>query len=103
MIDKITTLKNMLVQAPHDCFLWHALGLEYIKRGELIEAITSFKQVLAADKNYVGTYYHLARTYVLTEQINLAIETYEQGIQIAQQLNDKHALQELRMALEDME
>jgi Tfp pilus assembly protein PilF len=93
----------MLVQAPHDCFLWHALGLEYIKRGELIEAITSFKQVLAADKNYVGTYYHLARTYVLTEQINLAIETYEQGIQIAQQLNDKHALQELRMALEDME
>jgi len=103
LIDKITTLKNMLVQAPHDCFLWYALGLEHIKRGELIDAITSFKQVLAADKNYVGTYYHLAKTYALTEQINLAIETYEQGIQIAQQLNDKHALQELRMALEDME
>ena len=93
----------MLVQAPHDCFLWHALGLEYIKLGELLEAIASFKQVLSADKNYVGTYYHLAKAYVLTDQINLAIETYEQGIQIAQKLNEKHALQELRMALEDME
>ncbi len=93
----------MLVQAPHDCFLWHALGLEYIKLGELLEAIASFKQVLSADKNYVGTYYHLAKAYVLNDQINLAIETYEQGIQIAQKLNEKHALQELRMALEDME
>lgn len=101
-MDRVQKLEEMLLQSPHDCFLLHALGLEYVKNNELEKAILFFKQVLIQDEKYVGTYYHLAKTYEKQFEIEKAIETYSKGIIIARQLNDKHAASELQMALDDI-
>jgi tetratricopeptide (TPR) repeat protein len=76
--------------------------LEYLKTDEPVKALHAFLNVLASDGNYVGTYYHLARTYEKLGQQEDAVKTYEKGILIAKQMNDMHARNELQMALDDL-
>lgn len=99
---RIEKIHSMLEQQPNDCFLLHALGLEQLKEGELQLAEQSFQRVLAVNESYVGTYYHLAKTQEKLNQPQLAIATYEKGIYIAQQVKDRHAQNELQMALDDL-
>ena len=101
--NRIDKLEAMLFANPQDCFLLHALGLEYLKLENTLKAIDYFRKVLETDENYVGTYYHLAKTY---EKINLreeAITSYKKGIEIAMKMKDAHARNELAMALEELE
>jgi len=102
IMNRIEKLSEMLLQQPKDCFLLHALGLEWIKLGEIEKALKCFMNVILNDENYVGTYYHLAKTYEKLGQTEQAMVTYEKGIQIASKCNDKHAKNELQMALDDI-
>jgi Tfp pilus assembly protein PilF len=102
IMNRIEKLKEMLLQQPKDCFLHHALGLEWIKMGNLENALNCFLSVISNDENYVGTYYHLAKTYEKLGQVEQAVVIYEKGIQIATKCNDKHAKNELQMALDDI-
>lgn len=92
----------MLESSPDDCFLNHALGLEYLKFGKIEEAIQRFLNVLRADTNYVGTYYHLAKAYESIKEQDKAVEVYEKGINVANNLKDHHARNELQMALDEL-
>lgn len=98
-IDKLT---EWLTATPNDCFLMHALGLEYAKLEDIKSAIEWFKKVIATDANYVGTYYHLGKMYELQQQTSEAIAIYEKGIAVATLLKDNHARNELQMALDDL-
>jgi Tfp pilus assembly protein PilF len=60
-MERIEKIKEMLAANPSDSFLLHALGLEYIKIGELNLAKQSFERVLVSNLNYIGTYYNLAK------------------------------------------
>ena len=102
IMNRIEKLNEMLLQQPKDCFLHHALGLEWIKLSEMEKALNSFLNVISIDENYVGTYYHLAKTYEKLGQVEQAVVIYEKGIQIATKCNDKHAKNELQMALDDI-
>lgn len=102
IMNRIEKLNQMLLLQPTDCFLHHALGLEWIKLGEMEKALNSFLNVISNDENYVGTYYHLAKTYEKMGQTEQAIVMYEKGIKIAIKCNDKHAKNELQMALDDI-
>jgi Tfp pilus assembly protein PilF len=101
-MDRIAKLTEMLFESPSDCFLMHALGLEYQKIGAWDMAKLQFEKVLETNMNYIGTYYHLAKTYERLNLIDNAITTYESGIKIANELKDNHARNELQMALEDL-
>ncbi|MBP6455853.1 MAG: tetratricopeptide repeat protein [Chitinophagaceae bacterium] len=98
---RIEKLKYFLESSPNDCFLWHALGLEYLKIEQKTDAISCFEKVLQIDENYVGTYYHLAAAKI---QLNLqeAILIYKKGIEIATKLKDNHAKNELQMMLDEI-
>lgn len=101
-MDRVSKILNMLNESPEDCFLNHALGLEYLKIGKIEDAVVSFNKVLNTDINYVGTYYHLAKAYETLHEPNKAVEIYEKGIEIAKILKDNHARNELQMALEEL-
>lgn len=101
-MERIQKLNEMLEATPHDCFLLHALGLEYLKIGEPVKALHAFQKVVDSDEKYVGTYYHLARTYEKLNQQEEAVNTYEKGIEIAKLVNDMHARNELQMALDNL-
>jgi predicted Zn-dependent protease len=99
---RIEKIQEMLNGDPHDSFLNHALAMENIKEGEHQEAISILSALLLRDPGYVGSYYHLAKLYELTNQPALAEATYESGLQMAQKANDKHSFNELRSALDEL-
>jgi Tfp pilus assembly protein PilF len=101
-MDRISKLKEYLMATPADAFLQHALALEYIKAGNEPAARSLFEDILSRQPGYVGSYYHLAKLLERTGDTALAIEWYEKGMQQAKLAGDNHALNELRMAYEEI-
>lgn len=102
MTDRIAQLQAFLKETPNDCFLNHALALEYIKRGEDAAAKELFERNRSNDAGYVATYYHLGKLLERTGETQPAIDIYEQGMKVAKAANDMHAYNELQGAYEDL-
>jgi Tfp pilus assembly protein PilF len=101
-MDRLEKLKEYLSANPADSFLNHALALEYIKMGEMINARNVFEKLLERDPEYVGSYYHLAKLFESGGDRSKALEWYEKGMVAAQKSGDRHALGELRTAYDDL-
>ena len=102
MNERIEKLLQFLKASPDDCFLNHALALEYIKAGNDTDAKQLFEKNIATDVGYVATYYHLGK---LLERIGAqqdAINIYEKGMQQAKAAGDMHSYNELQGAHEDL-
>lgn len=102
MTDRIEKLLQFLNSSPKDCFLNHALALEYVKAGDEENARKFFEINLANDAGYVATYYHLGKLLERTGNTQDAIATYEQGMAQAKNAKDNHSYNELQGAYEDL-
>lgn len=101
-MDRIASIKEFLKQTPDDSFLKHALALEYIKLGNDAAARQQFEELLANEPGYVGSYYHLGKLLERAGAEQEAIAVYEKGMQMAKAENNRHAYNELQMALDDL-
>jgi Tfp pilus assembly protein PilF len=99
----ITLLESFLKQDPNDGFTRFALAMEYKKFGDINKSEEVYRDLLEHDPNYVGAYYHLGKLYEETGQLDLAIQTYKTGIEIANSVNDFHASSELQQALMELD
>ncbi len=95
MSNRLELLKTMLVKSPKDSFLLFAIAKEYEGLGDLNAALDFFLNLKKDDPNYVGLYYHLGKLYEKNEEIEKAFFTYKNGMQIAKEQGDQHALNEL--------
>ncbi len=102
MNDRIDKIKSFLTQSPDDCFLNHALALEYIKLGNEALARTHFEINLKNDPAYVATYYHLGKLLERIKEQDLAIKIYEEGMAQAKAVKDMHSYSELQGAYEEL-
>ena len=102
MTNRIEQLQSYLVQSPNDCFLNHALALEYVKLGDDARAQQYFEHNLTQDATYIATYYHLGKLLERAGQQAAAIAIYEQGMKAAKAANDGHSYNELQAAHEDL-
>jgi predicted Zn-dependent protease len=101
--DRLNQLLGMLEDDPKDSFLRYAVAKEY-ENGELNqEALEEYLTIKKNDPDYVGMYYHLAKLYEKLENVDLAIQTYTEGINVAKRLSDFHALSELNSAKMNLE
>jgi len=101
-MNNIEKLQEFLKINTEDSFLQHALALEYIKGGNDTKAELLFKEVLAREPGYTGSYYHLGK---LLERMHRPVEAatiYEKGMAECKKINDGHSLNELKAALEDL-
>jgi Tfp pilus assembly protein PilF len=101
-MERIEQIKEFLKKTPNDCFLKHALALEYIKLGDEETARNLFEEVLAFDPGYVGSYYHLAKLLERNGNDEKAVEWYLKGMQVAKEKGEQHAFNELRSAWEEL-
>ncbi|TAH08843.1 MAG: hypothetical protein EAZ13_02340 [Sphingobacteriia bacterium] len=101
-MDRIVRIKEMLVSNPTDCFLRHALALEYIKAGDDASARLLFNDILSQFPDYIGSYYHLAKLLERQGEVDLAIKWYEQGMAASKNAKDQHSYNELQGAYEDL-
>ena len=102
MTDRIEKLKNFLKQTPDDCFLNHALALEYVKAGDEPLARKHFEANLQNDPSYVATYYHLGKLLERCGDTESATKIYEQGMAEAKTAKDMHSYSELQGAYEEL-
>lgn len=98
-MNHIERLKEFLRESPNDCFLKHALALEYIKSGDEEKARILFEENLDYDKNYIATYYHLGSLLARANQPEAAAALYRQGMAVAKAAGDMHSFGELNSAL----
>ena len=102
MSERIEKLKAFLKSSPTDCFLNHALALEYIKLGQDGDARALFETNLQNDPGYIATYYHLGKLLERQGARQEAINIYETGMQAAKEAKDMHTYNELQGAYEDL-
>lgn len=77
---RINQLLNFLSATPQDSFVKFALALEYGKLGDEEKMLVYFKDILANDPGYSGTYYHLGKLYERRNELTAAEQLYREGL-----------------------
>ncbi len=102
MNERIAKIKTFLKATPNDCFLNHALALEYVKIGDEEQAKAHFEINLTNDPTYVATYYHLGKLLERVGDRAGAISIFEKGMIQAKAAKDMHSYSELQSVYEDL-
>jgi hypothetical protein len=102
MSERIKQLEQFIVDDPADPFNYYALALEHAKV-DGHKALPKFMYLITNHKDYLPTYYQLAKLYeTLGQKENSAI-IFREGIKIATLQKDLKTLRELRSALQELE
>jgi predicted Zn-dependent protease len=96
---RLEKLQDLLALDPSDSFTRYAIGLEFAKAEKYAEAIRTLEELRERDSSYVPTYYMLAGYYHHTGDDASAKLIYQEGISIARNTGDRHAMSELQSAL----
>lgn len=99
---RINQLKEMLEKQPKDVFLTYALGLEYVALNDDKNGRLTFENVIALQEDYLAVYFQLAQLNERIGEDELAIETYEKGMEVAKVQKDLKTFNELKSALEEL-
>ncbi|MEX0723000.1 MAG: hypothetical protein WD053_03945 [Gracilimonas sp.] len=103
MSSRISTLAKAVREHPEDSFYKFTLALEMLKIEEHQKARVLFEAIKKDDSGYVGVYYHLAKLYEQLKENKKALDTYKEGIEVAEKQNDQHTKSELSAALLNLE
>ncbi len=101
-MDRVKSLQKMLETSPDDLFLHYALAMEYLSAGEDVLAMEKLEVIKTMSPSYLALYYQLAKIYEKMGEAEKAIDTYEQGIEVAREQNETKTMNELRSALEEL-
>lgn len=92
----------MLKKNPDDVFLHYAIAMEHISVNAFSDAIEKLEWIKNQFSDYLPLYYQLAQLYSESGNTEKAIQTYEEGIILAEKLSEKKTASELRCALEEL-
>ncbi len=95
--DRVKQLENFLQEDPNDSFSKYALALEYLQFNNA-KTEQLFDDLLKNHPDYIGTYYHAAALQTELGNLEKAAYIYQTGISKATELQETHALRELRTA-----
>ncbi len=85
-----------------DPFLQYGIAIEYRNNEEHGKALEFFRSVHENFPKYVPNYYHYSQALEAQGQIDLAKQICREGIDVASQVGDAHAVSELERALSYM-
>ena len=102
MFERIKQLEQFITDDPADPFNYYALALEHAKVDEQ-KALHTFTYLITNHKDYLPTYYQLAKFYESMGRKENAAIIFREGIKIATQQNDLKTLRELRSALQELQ
>lgn len=99
----IETFENMLAKGQDSTLLRFGLAQAYLKDKNFPKAVEHFLMTLEHDRSYSAAWKLLGKSYTEMEQIEKAIDTYSEGIQIAESNGDIQAAKEMRVFLKRLE
>lgn len=100
---RLSTLLQYLVDQPKDAFLLFAIAKEYETQDKLDKALNYYLKLKENHPDYIGLYLHLGMLYESIQEVNLALQIYSDGIDLAKKIGDFHALSELNNAKTNLE
>ena len=103
MTDRLSQLRNLLEQDPHDAFCMYGIAMEYSKTGDHLEAIAWFDRTIEVEPDYCYAWYHKARCQFDAGDQQSATQTLEDGIKQAQEVGDQHAVDEMGELLQSIQ
>lgn len=93
---RIELLQKMLAQDPGDAFCCYGMAQEYLKTGDVDQAVAWFDKTIASDPDHCYAYFHKARALEMGGRIADAQATLRAGLARAQAQGDSHAIGELQ-------
>jgi len=96
MTDRLNQLLGYLENQKDDSFILFAIAKEYESMNAFEKAEERYLYLKSVDPKYVGLYYHLGQLQEELEKTDDALSTYVEGIAVAKELKDHHALSELQ-------
>jgi tetratricopeptide (TPR) repeat protein len=100
---RLDVLMKFLEEDPTDSFTRYAIALEYASMHHLSEAIMKMEELITLDPNYVPAYQQLGGFLKQTGNTGEALKIFERGIQQAALMGDKHALDEMQEAIDELD
>jgi tetratricopeptide (TPR) repeat protein len=99
-MNRYQEIQKMLTEQPDDDFLHYALALEYINMGQVKEGLIILENLREKSPGYLGLYHKLGNLYNLAGQKEKAIEVFEAGVRLAEDLQQFKTRDELKSALQ---
>ena len=102
-MDRLQKLLEFHKNDNNDPFIIYAIGLEHDKKGSLTDAITWFEKLYESHPDYMGLYLTVGMLYEKSDQHDLALRMYKEGLVLAKNIGDFHAASELNTAKTNLE
>lgn len=99
MSARANALRALLAQDPNNSFVRYGLAQDHISNGQLEEAMTEFRTLIAQNADYCAAYFHGGQTLEKMGRNAEAAELYKQGIEATYRTGDGHTRSELEAAL----
>lgn len=93
-------IEEMLKSQPDDSFLNYALAKEHAAEGNVDAALSQYAVVIDKFPNEVAAYFQKGQLLHEEDRSDEARTVIEQGINVARQVGDSHALAEMQGFLE---
>ncbi len=100
---RLEEFKELVDLEPDDTFCRYALGMEYMGISEFDEAVRHFEAVIRLDPSYAAAYFQAGIASKKNRNISRAREFLVRGIEVAEKNGNRHARDEMRDALENLE
>jgi tetratricopeptide (TPR) repeat protein len=97
-MDRLAMLQQFVAQRPNEPFARYGLAMEFKKRGMLVEANTTFAELIARHPNYIPAYLMAGQALQAAGDPAAALDVFTRGVAAAQAAGDDHALGELESA-----
>jgi predicted Zn-dependent protease len=88
-------IEALLADEPDNSFLRYALAMEYMSAGQPDQALTTFRELLQRDPDYVPAYLQAGQVLAQQGRPSEAREILTVGLQVAQRVGDGHAAGEM--------
>ena len=99
----IETFETMLAKGQGGTLLRFGLAQAYMKEKQYSKAVEHFLKTLEHDRAYSAAWKLLGKTYTELNETAKAIDTFTQGIEIAEQKGDIQAAKEMRVFLKRLQ
>ncbi|HVY05741.1 MAG TPA: hypothetical protein VHB46_07170 [Burkholderiales bacterium] len=99
----IANLEKLLAQGKESALLRFSLGGEYLKLKQTWVAVFHLKRALELDPNYSAAWKLLGLALADGGILHEALQTYRQGIEVAQKRGDQQAVREMTVFAQRLE
>ena len=102
-MNTIENFKALLASGRDNALLRYALGNEYLKAGDPSQAAEHLRVAVGMDPEYSAAWKLLGKVRADLDQIDAAIEAYENGIAVADRKGDIQAAKEMKVFLKRLQ